>query len=93
MILKCIELEELLYPHLDVDEPQKLAELGKYGRQRLTYLKLHKPDFFMELIRTGKLVDHCEQIEEKAFKTAEEISEAYIAKQTLLRKTFGCGLV
>lgn len=88
MVFEYIERDGLLYPLLDVDDPQKLADLGKYGLQRLTYLKLHKPDFFMELVRMGKLAEHCEQIEEKAFKKAEEIQAVYIARNPLPEDDF-----
>lgn len=88
MTFEYIERDGLLYPCLDVDDPQKLADLGKYGLQRLTYLKLHKPDLFMELLRTGKLAEHCIAIEEAGLRTAEHIQDCYIAKHPLPEDDF-----
>lgn len=88
MTFEYTERDGLLYPLLDLDDPQKLADLGKYGLQRLNYIKLHKPDFFMELVRTGKLADHCMAIEEGAVRMSEHIQDCYIAKHPLPENDF-----
>lgn len=88
MTFEYIERGGLLFPRIEVDDPQKLAELGKYGLQRLNYLKMRKPSFFTELVRTSKLAEHCEEIEEAALCLSEQIRENYIAKHPLPEDDF-----
>ncbi|MEG1884599.1 MAG: TnpV protein, partial [Clostridia bacterium] len=65
-----------------------LNNLDKYGEMRLRYLHAKKPELYRELFFTGKLAEHCEQIEAVAFKMSEQIQEDYIAKHPLPEDDF-----
>ena len=88
MTFDYVERGGLLFPCVEIDAPQKLADLGKYGLQRLNYLKIQKPSFFTELVRTGKLAEHCAEIEKAAFRLSEQIQDNYIAKHPLPEDDF-----
>lgn len=72
------EIDGLLYPNIEIDEKDKLDNLGKYGRLRLNYLHEQKPGMYRELLLTGKLVEHCMVIERTAFDMAERIRTDYL---------------
>lgn len=88
MTFDYIELDGLLYPNIAIDNPEKLNNLGKYGRLRLQFLKLQKPWVFREMVITGQLADHCEQIEEQANRLSETIQESYIHRHPLPEDDF-----
>lgn len=88
MTFDYIEIDGLLYPNIALDDPAKLNGLGKYGRLRLKYLKLQKPCVFRELVITGQLAEHCEQIEEQASRLSETVQESYINRHPLPEDDF-----
>lgn len=88
MTFNYVERGGLLFPCIEIDDPQKLADLGKYGLQRLNYLKMQKPGFFTKLVRTGKLAKHCAEIEVSAFHLSKQIQDNYIAKHPLPEDDF-----
>ena len=53
-----------------------LAELNKYGRLRLNYLKNHKKAEYAILFMDNKLTDHLEEVQEIAAKRIEEIIQS-----------------
>lgn len=83
MTFDYIEIDGLLYPNIAIDDPEKLNNLGKYGRMRLQFLKLQKPWVFREMVITGQLATHCEQIEEQANRLSETVQESYINRHPL----------
>lgn len=85
--LEYIEIDGLLYPDIDTGS-EALKQLGKYGQRRLEYIHAKMPALYRELLLTGQLVEHCEQIEARAFKLSEQIQEEYIAKHPLPEEDF-----
>lgn len=57
----------------ELDDAAVYRVLGKYGNLRLTYLHKEKPQTYRELLYTGKLTQHCAEIEQTAFEMAERI--------------------
>lgn len=76
--LEYVEIDGLLYPNIQLDDADIYNDLGKYGKQRLNYLHEKKPQQYRELLFTGKLAQHCMDIEQVAFKTAERIRGQYL---------------
>ncbi|MGN6714001.1 TnpV protein [Anaerocolumna jejuensis] len=72
------EIDGLLYPNIEIEEKEKLADLGKYGLLRLKYLHEQKPEIYRELLLTGKLAEHCIAIQKTAFDMAERIRTDYL---------------
>ena len=53
------------------DKPRKL--LGYWGRQRRNYLMREQSEVYAELLLTGMISDHLEEIEEAAERRSEEL--------------------
>ena len=60
------------------DKPRK--PLGYWGRQRRNYLMREQSGFYAELLLTGTISDHLEEIEEAAERRSEELI-AYMKKE------------
>ena len=56
------KIGDYYYPNIVVENTEKVA-LGKYGRARLRYLKEHKKVLYNELLMTGKLSKHLQEID------------------------------
>lgn len=82
MELNYIEKDGLLYPDIDTGY-EELKQLEKYGKMRLEYIHDRKPALYRELLLTGKLAEHCRQIEATAFNLSEQIQEKYIEQNPL----------
>lgn len=80
--LEYTEIDGLLYPNIDTGA-EVLKQLGKYGQRRLEYIHGKRPELYRELLLTGKLAEHCEQIEAVAFKISEQIQDDYVTKNPL----------
>lgn len=76
--LEYIEIDGLLYPNLVLDNMALLNDLGRYGNLRLKYLYAQKPQIYRELLFTGKLTQHCMDIEQVSFEMAERIQAQYL---------------
>ncbi len=50
--------------------------LGKYGRMRERYLKDYKREMYDELVRDGKLFDHCADIDDTASEWLDRITKS-----------------
>lgn len=59
----------MYYPNreLPVEEPH----YGKYGRMRMNYIKEHRPGLYTELLFSGKLVSHMNEIDDTACQRME----------------------
>lgn len=81
MKLVTLEYEEradgLLYPIIDMGE-DKINQLGKFGKARLEYLHSEKLELYKELLITGKLAKHCEEIENRADVLHEKLFQTYL---------------
>ncbi|OPX42257.1 hypothetical protein CLHUN_39080 [Ruminiclostridium hungatei] len=71
--LDYIEIDGLLYPNIALDDEDLYGDLGKYGNLRLKYLHEQKPEMYRELLVSGKLAQHCVNMEKSAFDMAERI--------------------
>ena len=56
------KIGDYYYPNIVVEDTEKVS-LGKYGRARLRYLKEHKKVLYNELLMTGKLSKHLQEID------------------------------
>lgn len=56
------KIGDYYYPNIVVEDTEKIT-LGKYGRSRLRYLKEHKKLLYNELLMTGKLSKHLQEID------------------------------
>ena len=59
------KIGDYYYPNIVVEDTEKVT-LGKYGRARLRYLKEHKKVLYNELLMTGKLPKHLQEIDSNA---------------------------
>ena len=73
---------DYLFPNLILTEADKIdTPLGKYALMRQDYLKENRPGLFSQLLLTGKLMPHLQEIE----KTAQTRMEALM---TSLKKQY-----
>lgn len=86
MALIELEYEErvggLLYPIIDMGQ-DRLEQLGKFGNARLNYLHSEKFEFYRELLFTGKLAEHCEQIDEIGNSLHEKMFQYYLGREEI----------
>ena len=81
-------------PNLILPDNESEYTLGRWGRQRLSYLKQHRRVLYVNLLTSGKLVEHLREIDETAFsmwellikqmKKAQGINEQMKAKDSML---------
>lgn len=76
--LEYTEIDGLLYPNLTLGDEALYDDLGKYGNLRLRYLHKQKPRLYSELLFSGKLAQHCSEMEQNAFDLAERIRSKYL---------------
>ena len=63
---------DYLYPNLTLETDETLT-IGKYGLLRRTYLKTHKPHWYLSMLMTGKLKRHLAEIDQTAQERVERI--------------------
>jgi len=54
-------------------EPQKVYEIGKYGRMRENYLKNHRRALYVNLLMSGELPEHLYEVDQRARRQVEGI--------------------
>lgn len=54
--------------------------LGKYGKMRLEYLKNHRKVLYLNLLTSGKLSDHLQDVEERVTAQIEKLVVQMAAK-------------
>lgn len=64
--LNYIQNGDYQIPALILEEQLPQKPLGKYGRMRKTYLKEHRTVLYNNLLLTGKLTAHLQEIDEAA---------------------------
>ena len=64
------QVGDYLLPNLTIDESEQ-QPIGKYGRMRKRYLKEYRPVLYTNLLLSGELFQHLEEID----KTCEERME------------------
>lgn len=60
-------------PNLILEEQTEVKPLGKYGRMRKNYLKEHRTVFYNNLLLSGKLTAHLQEIDETANRRLEQM--------------------
>ena len=85
--LTYIQTGDYLIPNLTLEEPAQEKPLGKYGRMRKTYLKEHRPVLYNNLLLSGSLTAHLQEIDETANSRMEalmvELAEQMGATESL----------
>lgn len=81
--LDYIEVEELLYPNIEIEGKELFDNLGKYEVLWPHYLHKHKLGRYLELLLTGKLAEHCISIDKSALERAERIRTDYFLKNPI----------
>ena len=86
MALIELEYEErsdgLLYPIIDMGE-DRINQLGKFGKARLACLHEKHFEYYRELLFTGKLVEHCEDFDNRGYGLSEKLQQEYLSKQDI----------
>lgn len=77
------EINELLYPIIEIDGKAELDSLGKYESLRLNYLHEQKFSMYHELILIDKLAEHCAEIDQIGFNMTEQIRADYLKTHPL----------
>ena len=80
MTIQYLESGDYYLPNL-VLEDNEVQPIGKYGRMRKRYLKEHRPVLFTNLLLSGELFQHLEEID----KTCEEHMEL-LTRQMAIRE-------
>ena len=70
---------DYLLTNLTIDESEQ-QPIGKYGRMRKRYLKEHRPVLYTNLLLSGDLFQHLEEIEKTCEERMELLSQQ-MAKQ------------
>ncbi len=71
---------DYLIPNLALPE-EDTPRFGKYGRQRLSYLREHKKAYYTGLLLDGKLMAHLNEIDEAATSRMELLTKQMAASQ------------
>lgn len=75
------EKNGIYYPLLSVNsEDCQLANVGKYGRMWIQFLKVAYADRYRSLVRFGKLYDKASEINEEAYELLENIETGWLEK-------------
>ena len=68
------QVGDYLIPNLVISEAEQ-SPLGKYGRMRKHYLKEHRPALYTNLLTTGKLNQHLDEIDEACEERMELLTQ------------------
>lgn len=68
------QVGDYLIPNLVISEAEQ-SPLGKYGRMRKHYLKEHQPALYTNLLTTGKLNQHLDEIDEACEERMELLTQ------------------
>lgn len=75
------EVDGIYYPLLSVNsEEYQLANVGKYGRMWIQFLKEAYADRYWSLVRFEKLHDKASEINEEAYELLENIETGWLEK-------------
>lgn len=64
----------LYYPDLELPEGTHY-EIGKYGRMRWEYLKIHRRGEYIRLLMDGKLNEHLHEVDEECYERMKLLVE------------------
>jgi hypothetical protein len=68
------QVGDYLLPNLTIDESEQ-QPIGKYGRMRKRYLKEYRPALYTNLLTTGKLNQHLDEIDEACEERMELLTQ------------------
>ena len=71
--LTYIQNGDYLIPNLTLEEQAEAKPLGKYGRMRKKYLKESHAILYNNLLLSGKLTSHLQEIDETANRRLEQM--------------------
>lgn len=69
----------MYYPDLEL--PEEEPHYGKYGRMRKAYLQEHRKGLYTELLFTGKLVEHLNEVDDTANERMQLLTRQMAEKQ------------
>lgn len=69
----------MYYPDLELSEEE--PHYGKYGRMRKAYLQEHRKWLYTELLLTGKLVEHLNEVDDTANERMQLLTRQMAEKQ------------
>ncbi|MDO5392010.1 MAG: TnpV protein [Eubacteriales bacterium] len=70
----------IYYPNLTLPEEEE-PHYGKYGRMRKAYLQEHRKGLYTELLLTGKLVEHLNEVNDTANERMQLLTRQMAEKQ------------
>lgn len=74
------ERDGLLYPLITLDIKEDSANVGKYGRMWMQYLKSEYPQRHRSLLRFGELNQKAAEVNEVAYELLEDIETEWLQK-------------
>ena len=69
----------MYYPDLEL--PEEEPHYGKYGRMHKAYLQEHRKGLYTELLLTGKLVEHRNEVDDTANERMQLLTRQMAEKQ------------
>ena len=69
----------MYYPDLEL--PEEESHYGKYGRMHKAYLQEHRKGLYTELLLTGKLVEHLNEVDDTANERMQLLTRQMAEKQ------------
>jgi hypothetical protein len=60
-------------PNLTLPDDEPESPFGKWGRQRLDYIKRHRRVLYINLLTSGKLAEHLREIDTAAYEQHDTI--------------------
>lgn len=77
-----IKIGDYYFP--DLKPPtQKEMNIGKYGRMRLSFLKKHRQIAYTNLVTSGQLAEHLQNVDEEANNLYDRLVEDYKVKRNI----------
>lgn len=74
------ERDGLLYPLITLDVKEDGANVGKYGRMWMQYLKSEYPQRYRSLLQFGELNQKAAEVNEVAYELFEDIEKEWLQK-------------
>jgi len=76
---------EQYYPNL-VSQGEEHNSIGIFGQERLNYLKHHRRLLYINLLTSGKLYSHLNEIEESAIDQTELLVKQFAEREDITEK-------
>lgn len=79
--IEYVLVDNIYYPIFILDDEG--YNFGKYGNMRLSYLKEHKTNLYIELLVKERLYSHIENIENTSLEWLKKLQNQYIQRNPL----------